>query len=454
LQFTYNPSWTKSKADQLTNDYDSSAKSYSIFNDRQSNVFDNKTVAHNGGVAFRTGDRDNQFTVGVNYQRTELFNNRTYPLPAFEGSKAFSNVLPNAMARFKLSAKSNIRLFYRTNVRQPSITQLQDVVNAENQPNYSQGNPDLKPQYSHTLNGTYTFTNTAKGTVFVGNIYAQKSNNYITNATYIVVGPADSLVGKNVLKPTNQLSKPINVDGYYNVRSFLTYAVPMKFIKSSLNMNGGVTYSHTPGVLNDQELESKNLTYSLGTVIASNVSQYIDFTVSYSANYNTVNSTTAGFGGSIKKTKQEYFNHVGGVQLNLLSKSGWFFQNDLTNQLQWQTTTDKYWLWNMSIGKKFLKDKKGELKLTAFDVLKQNVSFSRSVSDIGNSIYTSRNQVLTQYFLLTFTYNLRNFGKGNANTNENNNRRRMFEGGMGMPPGGGNFPQGGGNFPQGGGRMP
>ena len=109
----------------------------------------------------------------------------------------------------------------------------------------------------------------------------------------------------------------------------------------------------------------------------------------------------------------------------------------------------------MSVGKKFLKDKKGELKLTAFDVLKQNVSFSRGISDDGLSIFTQRNQVLTQYFLLTFTYNLRNFGKGNANSNENN-RRRMFEGGM--PPGGwqggGNFPAGGGNFPQGGGRMP
>jgi hypothetical protein len=144
---------------------------------------------------------------------------------------------------------------------------------------------------------------------------------------------------------------------------------------------------------------------------------------------------------------------VGGVQLNLLSKSGWFFQNDLTNQLQWQTTTDKYWLWNLSVGKKFLKDRKGELKVTAFDVLKQNISFSRSVSDNATTINTERNQVLTQYFLLTFTYNLRNFGKA-APVNNENNRRRMFEGGMGMPPGGGNFPQGGGNFPQGGGRMP
>jgi hypothetical protein len=439
LQFTYNPSLSKSKADQQTYSYDSVTKGYSIFNDRLSNVFDNKTTAHNGGIAFRTGDRDNQFTTGVNYQRTELYNNRTYPAPPFEGTKTFNNILPNAMGRFKLSTKSSIRLFYRTNVNQPSITQLQDVVNAENPPFYSQGNPDLKPQYSHSLNSTYTFTNTAKGTVFVGNVYAQKSDNYITNATYIVQG-RDSVIGKNVLVRTNQLSKPINVDGYYNLRSFLTFAVPIKFIKSNLNMNGGFTYSNVPGIFNNQSIESKNYTYSLGTVIASNVSQYVDFTVSYSANYSTVNAKTVNsVTTAVEKSTQEYFSHTGSVQLNLLSKTGWFFQNDLTNQLQWQVTTDKYWLWNMSVGKKFLKDRKGELKLTAFDVLKQNVSFSRSVSDDGNSIYTQRSQVLTQYLLLTFTYNLRNFGKAAANSRGNENFNN------------GNFNRGDRNFNQPGG---
>jgi hypothetical protein len=416
LQFTYNPSWSKSKADQMSYSYDSTTQSYSDFNEQLSNVFDNKTTAQNGGIAFRSGDRDNQFTAGVNYQRTELYNNRTYPAPAFEGSKAFNNILPNAFARFKLSSRSNLRLFYRTNVNQPSITQLQDVVDATNPPFYSQGNPELKPQYSHSLNGAYTFTNTGKGKVFVANMYAQKSNNYITNATYIVQG-RDSAIGKNVLVRNDQLTKPINVDGYYNLRSFLTYAFPLRFIKSNLNMNGGFNYSNIPGVFNNQNIKSKTYTYSLGTVISSNVSQYVDFTVSYFANYNTtIAEAGSTFSSKIQKTTQNFFSHTGSVQLNLLSKKGWFFQNDLNNQLQWQTTTEQYWLWNMSVGKKFLKDRKGELKLTAFDVLKQNVSFSRSVSEDGNSIYTQRSQVLTQYFLLTFTYNLRNFGKAATRT--------------------------------------
>jgi hypothetical protein len=110
--------------------------------------------------------------------------------------------------------------------------------------------------------------------------------------------------------------------------------------------------------------------------------------------------------------------------------------------LQHLESTEQYWLWNLSVGKKFLKDKKAELKLTAFDVLKQNVSFSRSSN--SNTIYTERNQVLTQYFLLTFTYNLRNFGKAAARTpNQGNFNRDGFNRGNFNP---GNFNQGNPRF--------
>jgi vacuolar-type H+-ATPase subunit D/Vma8 len=66
----------------------------------------------------------------------------------------------------------------------------------------------------------------------------------------------------------------------------------------------------------------------------------------------------------------------------------------------------------MSAGKKILKDQKGELKLSVFDLLKQNRSITREVT--SEYIQDVQNQVLQQYFMLTFTYNLRNFGTAAA----------------------------------------
>ena len=78
----------------------------------------------------------------------------------------------------------------------------------------------------------------------------------------------------------------------------------------------------------------------------------------------------------------------------------------------------------MSAGKKILKDQKGELKLGVFDLLKQNRSITRNVT--GEYIEDVQNQVLQQYFMLTFTYNLRNFGTAAAR--EANRRSREGSG--------------------------
>ncbi|HEY4148044.1 MAG TPA: hypothetical protein VGM41_03910, partial [Chitinophagaceae bacterium] len=47
-------------------------------------------------------------------------------------------------------------------------------------------------------------------------------------------------------------------------------------------------------------------------------------------------------------------------------------------------------------------------KLSVFDLLNQNVSISRTATE--TYVEDVQNTVLQQYFMLTFTYNLKNFG--------------------------------------------
>ncbi len=401
LQVNYNPSYSKSESDQKTYALDPLANKYSTFLSNFSNVFENRTTAQNAGVSYRYGNRDRQISFGVNYQHTNLNSERVFPMKATV-DKSFDNILPNAMIRYKLSEKSNIRLFYRANVNQPSVTQLQDVLDPTNAPVYTLGNPNLNQQYMHTVSARYTFTNPTKNLLLVGNVFYQTANNYIANASY---NSRDTVLNGEKISGAYRLSKPVNLDGYKSLRTFLTAAIPLKFIKSNFNLNGGVSFSTIPGIINGAQNETKNTTYSLGGVVASNVSQYVDFTVSYTANFNDVKN-------ALQPTSNDhYFQHVAGVQLNLLSKNGWFFQNDLQNQYYSglsQGFNQNYWLWNMGAGKKILKDQKGELKLSVFDLLKQNRSINRNVT--GEYIEDVQSQVLQQYFMLTFTYNLRNFG--------------------------------------------
>src|SRR5688572_6722133 len=147
---------------------------------------------------------------------------------------------------------------------------------------------------------------------------------------------------------------------------------------------------------------TNSYTYRAGAVVASNVSEYVDFNLSYNANFNQVRSETQS---------TNYFNSSASLQFNLLSKSGWFLQNDLNNQYYSGLSAglnQSFWLWNAAIGKKFLKKRQAELKISVFDLLKQNQSISRTIDGIRT--IDERNTVLQQYFMLTFTYSLKNFG--------------------------------------------
>lgn len=426
LQFNYSPSYAKSSSDQEGYLYDYNAGKYSVFDKNISNKFDNVTVKHNVGASYRIGDRDNMFTAGLSYQHTDLTSDRIYPSPA-NVNVSFNNILPNLMWNKKINARNSIRIFYRANTNTPSVTQLQDVYSNTDPLYITTGNPELKQQVGNTLSTRYTYTNTGKGKSFFANIFLQQNSNYITNAIYTAKYGDSVLNSSVVLKQGGQLSKPVNMNGYWSLRSFFTYAMPIKFIKSNLSLNGGLTYSNTPGLVDNIKNNSKSTTYNVGAVIASNISEFIDFNINYSANFSDIKNENQ------PQNNNHYVTQSAGVQLNLLNKKGWFIQNDISNQSYSGLSAglnQSYWLWNAGVGKKFLKKQQAELKLTVFDLLKQNQSISRTSSD--NTIQDVQNKVLQQYFMLTFTYSLKNFGTAKATTNNNSGFDRDR---MGMPGG-------------------
>lgn len=314
------------------------------------------------------------------------------------------------------------------------MNQLQDVIDKSNILVLRSGNPNLRQQTSHFGSIRYIFTNTQKGQSLVANVFGQMSDNYITNATYRA--SSDSVIEQgNVLNQGAQLIKPINLDGYRNIRGILTYSMPLTFIKSNLNVNSGISYSRLPGQVNYVNNVTNNYAYNAGAGLSSNVSEYVDFNISYGVAWNTAtNSVNA-------QSNNKYITQRAELQANLLSKNGWFLQNDVRNETYSGLSAgfnQSFWLWNAAIGKKFLKNNAGELKLSVFDLLKQNQSISREIT--ANYIQDVQTQVLQQYFMLTFTYNLKNFGSAPARGRDRNDREgneRMQRGGRpgeGGPP--------------------
>ena len=426
LQFDYNVSVQKNKADQQNFSFD--GQKYSVFDTALSNRFDNTITTNNVGVNYRLGQsRDEQLSFGVNFQTAKLQSQRIFPT-ATSVNQSFANILPNLMWRKKLSANVNVRIFYRASTNFPSVTQLQDVVNNNNPLYVSSGNPDLKQSYTHFLSGRYAYTNSKTSKSFFANLFLQTASNYISNASYFIRG-ADTVINNVKVSKNAQFTKPVNLNGYKSLRSFFTYSMPLKFIKTTLNLSAGFSYSKLPGMVDYQKIFTNSYAYNGGIVLASNISEYVDFNLSYNANLTKSKTNTTS------STSSEFLNQTIGGQVNLLNKKGWFIQNDVsgnTNSGLSGGLNQSFWLWNAAIGKKFLKNKAGELKLSVFDLLKQNQSITRTITD--TYIQDVQTQVLQQYFMLTFTYSLKNFGVAAANTNNQNRGDRMYG------PGGGNRP--------------
>jgi len=430
LQLNYNPSFQNNNADQETFNYDNGSSKYSILDTSLSNKFHNTYNTQNTGITYRIGDRNNMVAAGISYQYSELKSDQVFPQVS-QINNTYNNILGNIFSHFKLSSKSNLRIIYRSTVSSPSVTQLQNVINNSNQFFYSTGNPDLQQQHTNNIITRYIYTNSPKSQSFFANLFFQNINNYITNATY--TAKRDSALSNSViLYKGSQISKPVNVNGYINARSFFTFGMPIKFLKSNLNWNAGFSYAKQPGLLNNVSNISNAYNYNLGAVLSSNISEYIDFTLSYAANINQVKNSIQ------PSLNNNYFTQSAGISANLLTKKGLFFNNDLSNEYYKGLSggyNTNYWLWNMAIGQKFLKNEMGELKLSVFDLLKQNKSITRNVTD--SYIQDVKNQVLQQYFMLTFTYKLKTFGKGKpVNNNERERDFRRF-GGPGGPPFGG-----------------
>jgi len=317
-------------------------------------------------------------------------------------------------------------VFYRSAVSAPSVNQLQDVLDISNPLSVSRGNTDLKQQYTHTLNARYTFTNTQLGQSLFANVFLQKTNDYVTNAIYTAFN--DSILTPDfTLTRGGQLYQPVNLDGYYNLRSMVAFGQPVAFLKSNLNLNGEFRYSRTPGFSNNVSTITNVYYYSGGVGVASNISEYVDFNLSYNVGYSRSDNTLQPDRVITSVLR------VAALQFNLLDKKGWFLQNDLSNQVNTGLSdgfNQKFWLWNLGAGKKFLANRRAELKVSVFDLLGQNQSITRTLEN--TEIRDERNTVLQRYFMFTFTYNLKNFGSAKAAT-PNRERNTNFQ------PGGGRF---------------
>ena len=83
-------------------------------------------------------------------QNAELFSNNQTRDSSI--NRQYMNLLPNALFTYTLAKNRTLRVNYRSRINAPSVTQLQPVADNTNPLSIRLGSPDLKPEYSNTVN--------------------------------------------------------------------------------------------------------------------------------------------------------------------------------------------------------------------------------------------------------------------------------------------------------------
>lgn len=402
IQLSYSPSFTKNTSDKKTFGFDDGSNQYSILDPALSSVFDNNYNTHRGTGLYRFREDNTIITFGGSYQFATLTGAQSFPT-AQDVNRTFSNFLPQLMWQQQFTKTNSLRLFYRTYTSPPSVTQLQNVVDNSNPVQLRVGNPALDQSYTHNASVRYSNADWMAGRSMFGFLSASLTNNYIGTAT--VIARTDTVLASGVNVPAGtQISEPVNLSGNVSIRSFMTYGFPVQALGSNLNLNGGVSYSRTPGRVNGFDNFANNTTLNGGFFLGSTVSENLDFTVSYNGAYNIVINSLQ------KASDANYFTHsaTGKLIWNLGAVA---CSTDVNNTLYQGLGVgyDRvFTVWNAGIGYRFLDKRAAEIRLTVFDILRQNASVNRSINDIY--VEDSRQNVITQYAMITFSYDLKNFG--------------------------------------------
>ena len=246
----------------------------------------------------------------------------------------------------------------------------------------------MKQEYTQRINISYTGMNPFRGKSFFLFSNYSFTNNRIVN--YDVI---DSFGRKT--------TKPVNVDGVYNLFNDLSLGWPLRFIKETLNFNTGVAFSKTVQFINTAKNDIRNLNIDPNLEITKTIHEKFALTVGDGFTYNKAKYSLQS------SLNNNYFTQDYRVDIGWELPKNFYFSTDFRYTISSQRSAGynaKVPLWNSSNSRQFLKFNRGEIKLSVFDLQKENQAIVRNANQ--NYIEDQNNRVLRRFFLLGFTYSL------------------------------------------------
>ncbi|MBL7698213.1 MAG: TonB-dependent receptor family protein [Chitinophagaceae bacterium] len=351
-----------------------------------SNDFKFKYNIQSGGVDFKYNKKKFTATIGsgINYsmyQQSDL-------LADTAQRYSFVNYFPKMMIRWSPTQQRALNFNYNGRNNPPTLEQLQPVRENTDPLNIRIGNPDLRQEFTHTLNlFFYDFKILSNRGIFLS-----------TNATFQDNAISQAITTDAGGKTTYQ---SINVDGNYFLNFNGSYGWKMKKLNINLDFGPSVSYAKNSNTLNGLQNINYSTNYGFNIYI-SRWTEKLNFMVRPNIGYTFAKSTLRA------DVVTKYFTSENEVRFWTKLPHKFEFSTDLTANFRQKTDVFAGNLnatkWDAYISKKFFEKEKLELRLSVFDILDQNIGFNRTTN--SNVITQNSYQNLRRYWMLSLQFNL------------------------------------------------
>ncbi|SKA05639.1 outer membrane beta-barrel family protein [Sediminibacterium ginsengisoli] len=370
LNYTFNTS----NSEQDSRSFEKKAGKYDSLNLLFSNHFKYVNTSHRGGLTFNYINKKVTVRAGLAVQELSLKQTNIYKDSSF--ARDFTNFFPSANFRWKFSQTGNFNLNYNGNTQQPSLSQLQPILNNIDPLNLTIGNPNLKPAFRHSFSlnlGEYkVLTNR--------NIYFYASYNFTENAFTSRSDVDDK--GKR----TNQT---VNVGGNYDYYTQLSYGRQIKALKLDFSFGPRFNGSRYKSFINSKENVTNSYSITPSLSLNKSVEKKFYAWLSYNPTFNHSESSVNS--GSVT----EYWIQTIYFELNVSAVKGWVLNTDIDanfrQKLSASERSTNAFIWNASLEKKLFKKQDITAIFSVNDILNQRIGFSRSINSnfITQNTYTT-----------------------------------------------------------------
>ncbi|MEM8523293.1 MAG: TonB-dependent receptor [Bacteroidota bacterium] len=387
LQFSYR---RQDFREELNKEFFDLLQGQRILNAQLSNVFSKDYIYDQAGLTFQWNQSKSKFSFGLNAQQSNLKGNLLSEQLPIE--RSFSNLLPNARWQYNFTNSTNLTLHYRSSIQEPSLEQLQPIVDNSNPLSIYVGNPNLRAEMQHKLRTNFFLFDQFSSTNLFAFLDLTYTENKITNSQNI-----DELLRREI--------SPINVKDDLRVIGNLNFGTPIRKIKTQLNIQSQAFYNRAILFINDLENVVHRWNGTVDISLENRKKEIIDARLGATLGYNITNYeiNTA--------LNQSFLNQIYYLDFNWSIGEKWNISTTFDYTVYQADTFNpktQIPIWQASFSHYFGKQQQFELRLSSFDLLNQNIGINRNSA--ANFVQTEEVRSLGRYFMLSGVWSLKRFG--------------------------------------------